>query len=188
MTAVLTGGFSDPPLQSAQSFRALLETMARPGQIQRVTGARPPAPLSVAAGVTLLTLCDATTPLHLAGQFDCAELRGWIAFHCGAPLVSAQKAQFALGLWPDLQPVDRFSIGDPAYPDRAATLIVERAELVASGARLRGPGIETEASLSLPEIAAFQENQRLFPLGFDVIFTCGQDLAALPRSTKVEIS
>lgn len=186
MSAVLTGGFADPAVQSAHAFRALLEAMARPGRIQPVTGAAPPAPLSVAAGVALLTLTDPTTPLHLAGAADCAAVRGWIAFHTGAPLVAAEAAQLALGRWADLQPVSRFRIGDPAYPDRSATLIVETDRLDPAGARLTGPGIATEARLSLPETAAFQANRALFPLGFDAILTCGDRLAALPRSTRVE--
>lgn len=186
MTAILTGGFADPSVQSAHAFRALLEAMARPGRIFAVSGARPPAPLSAAAGVALLTLTDATTPLHLAGAADCESVRGWVAFHTGAPLVSAEKAQFALGTWAALQPVTRFRIGEPSYPDRSATLIVEMDRLEIGGPRLTGPGIETEARLSLPETAAFRANARRFPLGFDTILTCGDRLAALPRSTKVE--
>lgn len=186
MTAHLSGGFSDPAVQSAHAFRALLEAMARPGRIFTVAGAAPPAPLSAAAGVALLVLADGTTPLHLAGAADCAAVRGWIAFHTGAPLVSAERAQFALGTWEALTPVGRFRIGDPAYPDRAATLIVETGRLDADGPRLTGPGIATEARLSLPETAAFRVNRALFPLGFDTILTCGDRLAALPRSTRVE--
>lgn len=186
MNAILTGGFADPPTQSAHAFRALLEAMARPGRIFAVMGAEPPAPISVAAGVALLTLTDATTPLHLAGAADCEALRGWIGFHTGAPLVAADQAQFALGTWDALQPLSRFRIGEPSYPDRSATLIVELDRLEAQGARLTGPGIETEARLSLPETAAFRANRALFPLGFDCILTCGARLAALPRSTNVE--
>lgn len=186
MTAVLSGGFSDPSTQSAKAFRALLEAMARPGHIQEIEGAEPPAPLSVAAGVALLTLADATTPLHLAGSFDSATLRSWIAFHCGAPLVGAEEAEIALGTWADLQPVSRFRIGEPAYPDRSATLIVEMPQLSNEGPRLSGPGIATETRLSLPETAAFQANRHLFPLGFDLILTSGNAVAALPRSTRVE--
>jgi alpha-D-ribose 1-methylphosphonate 5-triphosphate synthase subunit PhnH len=58
--------------------------------------------------------------------------------------------------------------------------------LVAEGARLTGPGIETEARLSLPEVAAFQANRARFPLGFDCFFTCGDRVAGLPRSTRVQ--
>ncbi|MFT4150290.1 MAG: phosphonate C-P lyase system protein PhnH [Paracoccaceae bacterium] len=186
MTAILTGGFAEPAVQSAQAFRAVLEAMARPGRIFTVAGATPPAPLSVAAGVVLLTLTDGTTPLHLAGAADCEAVRGWIAFHTGAPLVSAGQAQFALGTWQALTPVARFPVGEPSYPDRSATLIVEVGRLEAQGPRLTGPGIETEARLSLPETAAFRANRALFPLGFDTILTCGDRLAALPRTTHVE--
>lgn len=182
----LLGGFSDVPLQSAHAFRAVLEALAQPGQIRTVTGAEPPAPLSVAAGVILLTLCDPTTPVHLAGAHDTGTLRDWITFHTGAPLVGAEAAQFALGTWEALQPVSRFAIGQPDYPDRAATLIVEMADLAATGARLRGPGIRGTARLTLPETAAFAANRALFPLGFDCFLTAQNRLAGVPRSTRVE--
>ncbi len=186
MNAILGGGFAQPSIQSAQAFRALLEAMARPGRIYSVDGAHPPAPISIAAGVALLTLTDSTTPLHLAGAADNEALRGWIGFHTGAPLVAADRAQFALGTWDALQPVGRFRIGEPSYPDRSATLIVELPLLRGQGARLTGPGIQSDARLSLPETAAFRANRALFPLGFDCILTCGDQLAALPRSTNVE--
>lgn len=182
----LSGGFTDAPIQSARAFREILEAMARPGTIHRVAGARPPMPLSPAAGTVLLTLCDSTTPLFLAGDTDNLDVRDWVAFHIGAPLVSAENAAFALGLWDDLQPVSRFSVGLPDYPDRSATLIVEQDWLTNHGPALTGPGIETGAWLNLPETAAFRANRALFPLGYDTIFTSGDRIAALPRSTRVE--
>ena len=182
----LSGGFAEAPIQSARAFREVLEAMARPGTIRRVTGAAPPAPLSGAAGVVLLTLCDGTTPLHLAGSVDRPSLRDWVAFHIGAPLVAAEDAAFALGRWEDLQPVTRFRIGQPDYPDRSATLIVEVDRLTNHGPSLTGPGIETATWLNLPETAAFRANRALFPLGFDTIFTAGDRIAGLPRSTRVE--
>jgi alpha-D-ribose 1-methylphosphonate 5-triphosphate synthase subunit PhnH len=183
----LTGGFATPPLQSARAFRAVLEAMARPGTIHTVHGALPPAPLSVAAGVALLTLADATTSVHLAGAADCQTVRDWVAFHIGAPLVAAKEADFALGTWAALQPATRFRIGLPDYPDRSATLIVEVDRLTNHGATLTGPGIATATWLSLPETAAFAANNALFPLGFDCLFTFGNRLAGLPRSTRVEV-
>ena len=185
-SAALQGGFVDAAVQSSQAFRACLNAMAQPGSLQNIKGAAPPAPLSAAAGAVLLTLCDGTTPLHLAGVYDCAALRAWITFHCASPLVGAQDASFALGTWEDLQPINRFAIGLPDYPDRSATLIVEVAILAVKGAQLRGPGIEAVAELSLPEVPAFQANRALFPMGFDCFFTCGDQIAGLPRSTRVE--
>lgn len=182
----LLGGFTDAPVQAAHGFRASLEALARPGTLHHLTGATPPAPLSVAAGVLVLVLCDGTTPVHLAGAHDSAALRDWITFHTGAPLAAAETARFAIGTWNALQPVHRFAIGQPDYPDRSATLIVEMPELSAEGPRLTGPGIKGAAHLSLPETAAFTANSALFPLGFDCFFTAGPRVAGLPRSTKVE--
>jgi len=180
------GGFTDAPIEAAIAFRAILDALSRPGTISTLTGATPPAPLSQAAGVLALTLFDATTPVHLAGAHDTPALRDWLVFHTGAPLVSAENASFAIGIWDALHPVTCFSPGTPDYPDRAATLIIEMPTLTAQGARLRGPGIKDTALLSLPDIAAFQTNHARFPLGFDAFLTCGDTLAGLPRSTHVE--
>jgi alpha-D-ribose 1-methylphosphonate 5-triphosphate synthase subunit PhnH len=184
--SALTGGFANPPIDAAHAFRAALNAMARPGRIEVVAGAAPPAPLSLAAGVLILTLTDGTTPVHLAGAHDCAAVRDWITFQTGASLVAADQAAFAIGAWDALLPVNRFAIGTADFPDRSATLIVELAALGASGARLTGPGIKRDARLSLPNVPAFQANNALYPLGFDTYFTAGASLAALPRSTKVE--
>lgn len=184
--SALTGGFDTPPIDAARAFRAALNAMARPGTIELVGGATPPAPLSVAAAVLILTLTDGTTPLHLAGAHDCAAVRDWITFQTGAPFVAATDAVFAIGTWDALQPINRFAIGTADYPDRSATLIVELADLAATGARLTGPGIREAALLSLPETAVFVANRARYPLGFDTYLTAGNSLAALPRSTNVE--
>lgn len=180
----LSGGFTNPPIQSAHIFRSVMQAMARPGAVQEVAGVAPPEPLSQSAGAVLLTLCDAETPIYLAGGVDCDAVRSWIAFHTGAPLVGPEQAMFAVGRWAELAPVSAYPIGTSEYPDRSATLIVEQDELK-TGARLKGPGIKDTAGLNIPGVAAFQANHKLFPLGMDFIFTCGDQLAALPRTTEV---
>ena len=184
----LEGGFAHPATDAAHAFRGVMEAMARTGTIQTLSGATPPAPLSVAAGVALLTLCDTETPLYMAGDADCEAVRTWVAFHTGAPITGPSHCMFALGTWDALGPLSSYPIGTSEYPDRSATLIVECADLAADGATLTGPGIRNTASLSLPETQAFQDNASLFPLGLDFIFTSGNRIAALPRSTKVSRS
>ncbi len=184
-TQSLTGGFADAPVAAAHAFRAAMEAMARPGTIVTLAGAAPPAPLSVAAGALILTLCDPETPVWLAPSHDVAAVRDWIAFHTGAPLVAPAQAMFAIGDWTGLSPVTRFAIGTPEYPDRSATLIVDMPTLEPVGARLTGPGIRDAAALSLPEVQAFRDNAALFPLGLDFYFTCGDRAAAVPRTTRV---
>lgn len=182
-THTLEGGFSDQPVMASHAFRAVMTAMARPGEILDITGAQPPAPLSAAAGAVLLTLCDPETPIYLTNSHDTPEVRDWITFHTGAPFCTAQEAIFALGSWDELSP-KTFPIGTPEYPDRSATLIVESTSLTNSGTVLSGPGIKDQVQLSLPETPVFASNNKLFPLGLDFIFTCGDRLAALPRTTK----
>lgn len=185
-SSLYAGGFGDAPVDSAHAFRAAMTAMARPGDIRRITGAAPPAPLSVAAGTLLLTLCDPETRVHLGGAADTDAVRQWLSFHTGATICSAAEADFALGSWADLMPLSRYRIGTPEYPDRSATLIVECETLENAGAVLSGPGIRDTARLSLPDAVALRCNAMLYPLGCDFFFTCGDRVAALPRSTTIE--
>lgn len=179
----LAHGFADPARDAAHAFRVILDAMARPGTSAALS-APGPQDLSPAAAAVLLTLVDRTTPLHLAPGHDTDAIRAWVTFHCGAPLVEAAAAQFALGRWDALDPVTRFAAGTPEYPDRAATLIVDD---TASGeaAVLSGPGIRGEIAVNVPDRAALAANHGRFPLGLDLILTCGDRISALPRSTQV---
>ena len=181
----LQGGFADPPRDAAHAFRAAMGAMARPGTIHTVTGITPPAPLSVAAAVLILTLCDPDTPLFIAPSHDGPALRDWITFHTGAPLAGPANCAFAVGPWDALLPLSAYRIGTAEYPDRSATLIVELPALRGPGTRLTGPGIRDTAHLPLPDPMALATNAALFPLGIDLFLTCGADLAALPRSTRI---
>ncbi|WP_336096779.1 phosphonate C-P lyase system protein PhnH [Roseovarius sp. CH_XMU1461] len=184
----LQGGFADAPREAARAFRACLDVMARPGTIAEVSGAVPPAPLSIGTGVILLTLCDPDTPVYLAGRMDSPEIRQWISFHAGAPITGTRaEASFAFGTWEELLPLAEFPIGSAEYPDRSTTLVVALDRLEPDmGARISGPGIRDVARLPLPDTEAFQDNHLLYPQGLDFFFTAGARIAALPRSTKVE--
>lgn len=177
----LSGGFSDVARQSSVVFRAVLDAMSRPGTWHKITGATPPAPLSAAAGALVLTLADPNAPIDLAGEWDSKSLRQWITFHSGAAFTGADQAAFAVGAWADLQPLDRFTIGTSEYPDRSATLIVELDHKPVANARFTGPGIDGHVMGFCPG-----ERPTEFPLGIDLILTCGDELMAIPRSTKLE--
>ncbi len=182
----LDGGFQNAPVEAARAFRAAMQAMARPGQIEALDAASPPAPASKAAGSLLLTLADHETGIYLAGAHDCATLRDWLTFHTGAPLVAPEQATFALGTWEALLPLSAYPAGTPEYPDRSTTLIVEMDDLHGEGALLKGPGIKDAARLNLPDAKMMQANTQHFPLGLDFFLTCGSRVAALPRSTQVE--
>ncbi len=163
----LEGGFADPGIEAAQVFRAALQAMARPGSVHRVAGARPPAPLSPAAGALALTLADHDTGLWLAASVDTGPVRDWLTFHTGAPFVPPGAAAFAFGRWEEM-PLDTFPLGTPEYPDRSATLVVELDELATTASRahrLTGPGIAREAWVSVPDPAALRANRARYPAG-----------------------
>lgn len=193
MQDALSGGFADPARDAARVFRAVLDAMARPGTVARAV-AEAPAPLGPAAAALALTLMDADTPVWLAQELDPAKLRRWLAFHTGAPMVEQPgEAAFGFTRIETLPPLENFAAGTPAYPDRSATLVVEVANLTdGPPLRLTGAGIAGTAKLRLgangsaiaPALAA---NHARFPLGVDWVFTCGDRLAAVPRSTAVEV-
>ena len=184
-TASLDGGFSDIPVESARAFRAALDALSRPGEIQTLKGAVPPAPLSPAAGALALILCGPDTPIWLAPSCADQAVVDWFRFHTGAEIGARREASFAFGRWEEMLPLSDFRIGVAEYPDRSATLIVERDDL-GTAHRLTGPGIETEARLTVPDVASLQDNRALFPLGLDFFLTCGDRVAGLPRTTFVE--
>jgi alpha-D-ribose 1-methylphosphonate 5-triphosphate synthase subunit PhnH len=188
----LDPGFADPVRDAQACFRAVLDAMAHPGRIVRAPVALPDRlPLGAAAASVALSLCDIDTPIWLDAASAAAA--GYLAFHCGAPVAKTPAdARFAFVADADaLSPLDGFALGTDEYPERSATLVIEVSGLADDyGVTLRGPGIlgETRLGVSgLPdrfwtERAALAE---LFPRGLDVLFACGDALAALPRSTQV---
>ncbi|TDH63984.1 phosphonate C-P lyase system protein PhnH [Dankookia rubra] len=194
MTGTLTAGFGEPVLDAQRCFRAVLDAMSRPGRVQRLAGLSPPlappAPLGAAAAAVLLTLSDADTPVWLDAG---AAAEAWLRFHAGAPIVAAPaEAAFLLASGPPPALRD-LAQGTDEEPHRSATLILEVAALEeGDGWRLTGPGIEHAHWLrvtGLPEgfAAAWQGNRARFPCGIDLLLCAGDRLAALPRTTALEI-
>ena len=181
----MQGGFTNAPIDAAIAFRAAIDAMSRPGTVHEVKGASAPEPMSTAAAVLAMTLCDPETPVWLAPSLDSDTIRGWFRFQTGAPLVGRADAMFAFGQWGEMLPITDFRIGTPEYPDRSASLVVEVAE-IGEAHSLSGPGIRDVASLTVPDLRAFQLNAALFPLGLDFFLCAGDRLAALPRTTQVE--
>ena len=183
-------GFADPVSDAQSTFRAVLDAMARPGQVHHVgRGLTAPAPLDRATAAVLLTLVDNETPLWVDSA--AADAREWLAFHCGAAIVDApSEALFALALSPpDLQ---QFSAGTHEMPESSATLIVQVAALGAGKRyRLSGPGLRMPATLAVTGLPTdfariWQDNHLLYPRGVDVVLCADTALAALPRSVAIE--
>ncbi|MEH6753053.1 MAG: phosphonate C-P lyase system protein PhnH [Alphaproteobacteria bacterium] len=189
-------GFSDPVHEAQAVFRQLLEAISHPGVIVEIeTTCERPGDMSEAMTALALSLFDADTPVWLdAALAERASISDYLRFHCGCPITqSPADAAFALvGSVACLPRLERFATGTPEYPERSATIIVETPLLTGGAATvLTGPGIRTTRDFDLVGLpdwfwGAWAVNHGSFPLGVDVIFTCGPEFCALPRSTKGE--
>lgn len=187
MSNDLSPGFADPVADAQSCFRAVLDAMARPGQVHPVAGVSAPAPLCDAAAAVLLTLADQETPLWLDPA--AATARAWIAFHTGAPVVPAGEAMFAMAL--SLPDLTDFSNGSDEMPETSATVVLQVASLHAGQQFvLQGPGLREPRSLMIDGLpsdfaAVWERNHALYPRGIDLILCAGNELTALPRSVTV---
>jgi alpha-D-ribose 1-methylphosphonate 5-triphosphate synthase subunit PhnH len=187
----LLPGFAEPVDAAQRVFRAVLEGMSFPGRIVSLpVDLAPPAPLTPSLGAVLLALADLETPVWLAPGFATPAVKAWLAFHCGCPVVdSRERATFAI-----VTPEDGlagFPIGSAEHPETAITLLVPVPRLAyGPGLHLTGPGIPDYADLSVPVLSgallgALAENPDLFPQGRDVVLAAPEQIACLPRTTRI---
>jgi len=190
----LAPGFSDPVHDSQAAFRTLLDALSRPARLFRMETALDTGDTAtpVAALAALYALCDFATPVWLASPNE--ALASALRFHTGAPL--AEQPGDAAFAWIDqaeiMPALSDFALGDAESPEFSATLLIHVNSLT-DGPKLRcsGPGIETTqilAPLGLPTgfWGARAELAVLFPCGVDLFLICGDTLAGVPRTTRVE--
>ncbi|MDN7673409.1 phosphonate C-P lyase system protein PhnH [Burkholderia oklahomensis] len=192
----LQPAFADPVRGAQSTFRAALAALAHPGRI-RTLGAEQacgvPDGLSPAMTALLLALADADAPLWLPAAAD-DGIRRFLRFHnacafADAPAHATFAAVPAGHATPKLADCAQ---GDPAYPDRSTTLLIEVDALGEGDAvTLRGPGIENEQALAVNGLpdgfwTQWRVSHERFPLGVDVLLVCGHTLCGLPRTTVVE--
>jgi alpha-D-ribose 1-methylphosphonate 5-triphosphate synthase subunit PhnH len=192
--AELFAAFADPVFDSQTVFRAILYAMAHPGSVREAAVALdPPPPLAPATAGACLALFDSETPVWLQARGDAVP--DYLRFHCDCPIVDAPgAARFAVVHDVAAMPVlQAFDPGTDEFPDRSATVIVQVLDLIeGEGVVLSGPGIRNRARLDVRGLRAdfwdeWRDNTRRFPRGVDVIFTAGTRLAALPRTTQIEV-
>ncbi|MFO0295539.1 MAG: phosphonate C-P lyase system protein PhnH [Rhodospirillales bacterium] len=186
-------GYGDPVDASQRVFRGLLDALSRPGTIVRLTPPPDfPTPLVPAAAAIGLSLLDFETRVFLPQ--GCVGAGAWLRFHTGCRLErTAAEADFVIVppgcVCPDLTTL---RIGSDEAPHLSAILVLSASRLEAgSGQRLTGPGIDGETRLTIegipPNLLAQREAlATAFPRGIDVVLTCGERIAALPRTTRLE--
>jgi alpha-D-ribose 1-methylphosphonate 5-triphosphate synthase subunit PhnH len=194
-TTELKPGLADPVHDSQRIFRALLRALAHPGsRVALGQGIEGPLPLDPATAAAALTLADYDTPVWIDWIADTPQLRSYLKFHCGCPIVErSQEAAFAVVSDPENMPrLALFAQGIDQYPDRSATLLLQVPDLEQGpGVTLSGPGIREAVRIApagLPDW--FWNDWRLnaaqYPLGVDIFLTCGEAVIGLPRSILAE--
>lgn len=187
-------GFAEPVYDAQASFRKIMHALATPGRIMALKAdLAAPEPLNSAAAAALLALCDFETTLWLSPALAKQGTIGeYLGFHTGTRLASdPASASFALiDLAQDQLDIGCFARGTPEYPDRSTTVVVLCTSLTGQDAiGFTGPGIAGRTKLGFSPMPAdfraqWDVNRRNFPLGVDLILTCGSELMALPRSAR----
>lgn len=183
--------FLRPVHDAQQTFRSLLTAMAEPLQPRPLPVLPPACPpeLLPATAATLLTLLDGDVSLYARLSPAGAD---WLRFHTGVQLcASAGEADYVLvTLGQPLPALSTLKQGDPAYPDRAATLLLETERFNQQQVSGQGPGLASSqpfgASALTPAFwQQWQQQTPRFPLGVDVFVISTEAVAALPRSCRI---
>ncbi|KJC60679.1 protein phnH [Bradyrhizobium sp. LTSPM299] len=193
--AELPAGFADKVLSAQSTFRSVMDAMARPGSVQRITAtAGTPAGMMRGSAAIALTLFDHDTPIWLdAAMSTTSDVARWLKFHTSAPVIADSSiANFALiGDAGSLPALDRFAFGSNEYPDRSTTLILQVDSLTQGPTfELKGPGIDGTALLQamIRPRDLFERltiNEALFPRGIDVVLVHDDAIVAIPRTTRL---
>lgn len=192
--AAMLPGFDDPVAGAQAVFRSVLHALSHPGRIVELTPAcGVPPGLSPAMTAVLLALADGDAPLWLPPGAS-GDVARFLRFHTGSRVMGrpamatfvAIPAGFPMPELADLNP------GDPSYPDRSATLVLEVQSLRdGTPYTLSGPGIPDTQALAIQGLppdfpVQWQANHERFPLGVDVLLTSGRLLCGLPRTCRME--
>jgi alpha-D-ribose 1-methylphosphonate 5-triphosphate synthase subunit PhnH len=193
--AELPAGFVDKVRSAQNTFRSVMDAMARPGSVQRISAiSGVPSGMMRGTAAIALTLFDHDTPLWLdPSMSETPDASKWLKFHTSAPVIADPSiCGFALiGDAQALPALDRFAFGSNEYPDRSTTLILQVDSLTEGKTfELRGPGIDGVAVLQakIQPSDLFERlavNAALFPRGIDVVLVHDDCIVAIPRTTRL---
>lgn len=172
--------------QSHQTFLALMWALTHPGQIQTWTEA------DVATRDSLLAIGQALLDLETSFYTPDAALAEELGRTMARPLpANAARYHFYPNLdAAALDDIAQATVGTMLYPDKGATIVIGCTLGQGEDFRLSGPGIKSEAIVSIdgipPELWELRQEKLNYPLGWDIFLVDGKDVIGLPRTTKIE--
>ena len=97
----LEGGFSEPVFGAQQTFRALMDALANPGQVQSLAAPlEAPARLAPELAAIVLTMCDHDTSVWL--DTNLMESEAVLAWPCQVAAAAASSRRAGVPGFPDL--------------------------------------------------------------------------------------
>jgi len=186
-------GLQNPVFDAQQTFRQLLDAMSQPGRIVSIDNVQHPEALNPASYAVTLSMLDQDTPLKLSASVDNAAVRDSLRFHNSIPLVDDYSAaDFVICKEAERPDLETLNAGSEAWPDQSCTLIIQ-CESFYKGIiyRATGPGIQQSRKIRCSAFNGTLIHQReklaqRFPLGVDLILTCGKEFFCIPRTTVLQ--
>lgn len=168
------------------NFRASLEALSRPGQIEKI---QPLFGSTLQAVASVLLYSEVS--FCYQGKVDFQMVQAI----CGAKERVAAEADYLFFDCPESDFLFHAKVGSAENPELGATLIFQCDSLDSKGTSvtLSGPGIETTVATTLPVDGQFIKQLSMindgFPMGIDLFFISKNgELLGLPRTTKIEVA
>ncbi len=191
-------GFEQPTLGSQAVFRRALQALSMPGRAVTLPAlAQLPTRGHGAAAMLMLALLDSDCSLWLSPTLAGSDAEAWLRFHTGCRCVQdpAQARFLWLAAGDTWLALSSMHAGSDTYPDQSATCVMEVGALAPHGAEgvawtLQGPGIQGSVALAVQGLphdfaAQWAANNAMFPRGVDVFLATHDQIAGLPRTTRL---
>jgi alpha-D-ribose 1-methylphosphonate 5-triphosphate synthase subunit PhnH len=193
----------DEVFDAQKHYRSLLDSMARPGKINRLEPVNlddlPPG-LNQASALIGFALMDGDSTFEVVNMQP--REGAYLSANTNARRTDTEQANFIFARGNEMAEfLDSANCGTLLYPDTAATVVLQVAEAssapLVDGLKLtlEGPGIDGNSvlfvrDLSVDVLLALQARNVEFPLGLDTFLTFADPsgvpcVAGLPRTTRV---
>ncbi len=187
----------DEVFDAQQHFRVLMESLARPGQLNRLShvALKTPKGIHQASALIGLALMNEDVTFHVP-QEDSA-MGAYFALHARATQTSVEEADFVFitGNCPPKY-IEDVKVGQPSYPENSAFIIIDvaliREEPLPDGVvlQLEGPGVYRQkemfvSAIEVELLEAIKEKNMEYPLGVDLFLTDENDgIIGIPRTNN----
>jgi len=170
---------SEAEIRANDAYAALLWAISRPGSIHDLSDQGEAAIIDA--------LIDRECHVNCADPTLMPRI-----LRTGATLADLQEADHVFaGKLARLDLLDGLRVGSDLYPNDGATLVLHAS--LRSGPRLRvsGPGVDGTRDITVEGLPngfwAWREKKARYPMGFEIFLLDGDQVMALPRSSKIEV-